>query len=335
MNISKLTPEQQQRLFDTLDKYNQLRPLSQEEKEDIILRITSTEYIDLTCDWAVKHVFGHNKDHLMMLLNDFLPVTIIGIDEIHYDPNEVDRFKGDDKQVIMDILCHTETEQIIVEMQKSKSTEFRNRMAYYGASMMASQLQPGDRYGKLKPVYVICFMNFKLAHKKDQLVYRYQLREQDTNELYGNQLSLYFCELPRFVRKSRKKLTPIEEWFEILQNMATFVNRPAHVNKRFDPIFEACRQNRLDEKELEQYISAMITDEDIQSIAAAYKEEGLQEGFEKGRQEGMKEGMKEGMEKSKIHTAKSFIALGVDLDIISKATGIPMEELENLKQSCQ
>ena len=107
------------------------------------------------------------------------------------------------------------------------------------------------------------------------------------------------------------------------------------MNKRYDPIFEACRQNRLDEKELEQYISAMITDEDIQSIAAAYKEEGLQEGFEKGRQEGMKEGMKEGMEKGKIHTAKSFIALGVDLDIISKATGIPMEELENLKQSCQ
>ena len=25
--------------------------------------------------------------------------------------------------------------------------------------------------------------------------------------------------------------------------MVSFVNRPAHVNKRFDPIFEACRQN--------------------------------------------------------------------------------------------
>ena len=55
-----------------------------------------------------------------MLLNDFLPEPIVGIDEIHYDPNEVDRFKGDDKQVIMDVLCHTEKEQIIVEMQKSK-----------------------------------------------------------------------------------------------------------------------------------------------------------------------------------------------------------------------
>ena len=51
--------------------------------------------------------------------------------------------------------------------------------------------------------------------------------------------------------------------------MVNFVNRPAHVNKRFDPIFEACRQNRLDEKDLEQYISAMITEHEKQSIAAA------------------------------------------------------------------
>lgn len=36
-------------------------------------------------------------------------------------------------------------------------------------------------------------------------------------------------------------------------------------------------------------------------------------------------------EKDKINTARNFMELGVDLDIISKATGIPMEELERLK----
>ena len=119
MKTYNLSPEQRKRYFDILEKYQQFRKLSREEKEDLILRITSTEYIDLLCDWAFKHVFGHNKEHLMMLLNDFLPVKITGIDKIEYDPNEVDVFKGDDKQVIMDVLCHTDTEQIIVEMQKS------------------------------------------------------------------------------------------------------------------------------------------------------------------------------------------------------------------------
>ena len=333
-NISKLTPEQQQRLFTILDKFNhQIRPLSQEEKEDIILRITSTEYIDLMCDWAFKHVFGHNKEHLMMLLNDFLPEPIIGIDEINYDPNEVDIFKGDDKQVIMDVLCHTEKEQIIVEMQKSNSNEFRNRMVYYGASMISRQLKPGDKYDKMKPVYVICFMNFRLIHQTEQLVYRYQIREQDSNEMYGNQLQIYQCELPRFAGTHGQELSPVEEWFEILQNMVTFVNRPAHLNKRFDSIFEACRQNRLDEKDLEQYISAMITEHEKQSIAAAYKEEGLREGMEKGMEEGLKKGLEIGEKKrmeDKISTARNLIALGVDMGVVSKATGISTEELEKL-----
>ena len=319
MSKTFLTPDQQQRLFAILDKYNTIRPLSQEEKEDIILRISSTEYIDLMCDWAFKHVFGHNKEHLMMLLNDFLPEPIVGIDEIHYDPNEVDRFKGDDKQVIMDVLCHTEKEQIIVEMQKSNSNEFRNRMAFYGASMMASQLKPGDKYSTLKPVYVICFMNFKLAHQTDQLVYRYQIKERDSHELYGNQLSIYFCELPRFAGVHKHKPDPIEEWFEIFKNMTTFVSRPAHLNKRFDPILDACRQSKLSEEELEQYISAMITEHEKESIAAAYKEEGFLEGMEKGRAESAKA------------IARNLLERGMDIAEVATVTGLSADEVKNLK----
>ena len=291
MKKTNLTPEQRQRYFTILNKYQLLRDLSNEEKEDLILRITSSEFIDLMCDWAFKHVFGHNKEHLMMLLNDFLPVKIVDIDEIHYDPNEVDIFKGDDKQVIMDVLCHTETEHIIVEMQKSRNNEFRNRMVYYGASMISRQLKPGNKYSQLKPVYVICFMNFRLLHLTDQLVYRYQIREQDSNELYGDQLSIYQCELPRFVKESDRPLNPVEEWFDIFLNMTTFVSRPKDVNKRFDSIFEACRQNRLDIQEQEQYFSAMISEHEKQSIAASYKEEGFLEGMEKGMEKGIEQGI--------------------------------------------
>ena len=61
----------------------------------------------------------------------------------------------------------------------------------------------------------------------------------------------------------------------------------------------------------------MITDEDIQSIAAAYKEEGLQEGLRIGEKRRAED---------KVNTAKKLIALGVDLDIVSKATGIPVDE---------
>lgn len=322
MSKATLTTEQRQRYFAILNNYKLFRNLSREEKEDLILRITTSEYIDLMCDWAFKHVFGHNKEHLMMLLNDFLPVRIVGIDEIKYDPNEVDVFKGDDKHVIMDVLCHTETEHIIVEMQKSKNNEFRNRMIYYGASMISRQLKPGDKYSNLKPVYVICFMNFRLIHQTDQLVYRYQIREQDSNELYGDQLSIYQCELPRFVKESERALNPIEEWFDIFQNMTNFVSHPKNVNKRFDSLLEACRQNRLDIQEQEQYFSAMLSEDEIQSIAAAYKEDGFLEGMEKGMEKGRIEGRAE--------VAKSMKTKGFSIADICEISGLDEELVKTL-----
>ena len=312
MTQQQLTKEQLQHYLSILDEYEKYRSLSKEEKEDLVLQITSSTYIDLLCDWAFKHVFGHNKANLMLLLNDFLPEEII---DIEYDPNETDIFRGEDKQVIMDVICHTHDRKFLVEMQKSGSNEFRNRVVYYGAASLTRQLKPGDNYDKMVPVYVICFMSFRLVHDTDQLVYRYQLREQDSGEEYGKQLSIYFCELPRWVKTLQQAKTPVEEWFDILQNMCNFAEKPAAINSRYDPIFASCQRGRLQVKEMEQYFRAMVTEREQQGIAAFYKEEGLREGFEMGKAE----------------IAKAMKKNGLSTDMIVACTGLSKETIENLK----
>lgn len=304
MSQTTLTQEQFNLFLSILNEYENYRPLSKEEKEDLILQITSTTYIDLLCDWAFKHVFGHNKENLMLLLNDFLPEEII---DIEYDPNETDIFRGEDKQVIMDVICHTKDRKFIVEMQKSGSNEFRNRMLFYGASSLVRQLKSGDGYDQLVPVYVICFMNFRLMHDTDQLVYRYQVREQETGELYGHQLSIYLCELPRWIKTLEEAKTPIEEWFDILQNMCNFAQKPSNVNSRYDSIFAACQQGHLKTKELEQYFRAMITEREEQSIATFYKAEGIE------------------LERKK--NVSNLLAFGMSPEDISKALAIPIDEI--------
>ena len=332
MRKTFLTPEQHELYLSILDEYEKYRSLSNDEKENLILQITSTPFINLLCDWAFKHVFGNNKQNLMMLLNDFLPEEVI---DIEYDPNETDPLKGDDKQIIMDVMCHTKTGKFLVEMQRSEKEGFRNRMAYYGAGSIFKQLKKGDPYQKLVPVYVICFMNFCLSHSTNQLVYHYQIREQESGEFYGNQLSIVLCELPRFILEPDRKLSPVEEWFEILRNMSNFTARPAHVNKRFDPIFEASRQTRLVELEQQQYFRAMLTEEEKQDIATAYlkrgREEGLREGFEKGMEKGIEQGMAEGhREASRIHAMK-LLERKVDIDTIVFVTGLSKEEVIQLQ----
>ena len=287
MKTTTLTAEQFAQYEAIVNEYDRYRKLSQEEKEDLIIRIATSTYIDLMCDWAFKHVFGHNENNLMLLLNDILPEEIV---HIEYDPNEVDMWKGDDKKVIMDVLCHTKDgRKFIVEMQRGDRAYLRKRLLFYSSAMLYTQLKRGDSYGKLMPVYVICFMNFRLKHSTDKLIYHYLLREE-TGESYStpNVMDIYLCELPRLASRPGKSLTPIEVWFDILQNMRNFASKPELYGSRYDSIFEASRQSPIPEKDKLQYFRSMfdddirsyLTDEDRQEIAEEFYAKGVEQGIE-------------------------------------------------------
>ena len=77
---NSLTKEQLKLYYSVLEEFEHIRTLSREEKEALLLDILSRPFIDLLCDWAFKHVFGHNEQNLMLLLNDLLPETITGIE---------------------------------------------------------------------------------------------------------------------------------------------------------------------------------------------------------------------------------------------------------------
>ena len=316
---TKLTPGQFAQYEAVINEYDRYRKLSPDEKQDLIIRIATSTYIDLLCDWAFKHVFGHNEQNLMLLLNDILPEKIVHID---YDPNEIDLWKGDDKKVIMDVLCHTEDgRKIIVEMQRADKEFLKNRLLFYGASMIHSQLHSGESYGKLMPVYVICFMNFRLLHDTEKLIYRYQVREV-SGDLYGDILNIFLCELPRFAGEPGKAKTPVETWFDILQNMCNFASKPEMYGGRYDPIFESSLQSPIPDKDRLQYFRSMfdnelrsyLTDEDRQEIA----EEFYTKGIELGREE------------EKIETARKLKNLGVSAETISIATGLTVEAIAAL-----
>lgn len=320
INNNSITKEQYKLFEDILNEFEKLRTLSPEEKEDLIISITSRTYIDLMCDWAFKHVFGHDQRNLIPLLNDILSTDIATID---YDSNEIDRWKGDDKNIIMDVLCHTKDgTRFIVEMQRADKEHLRNRLFYYGATMASTQLKRGDNYGKLMPVYVVCFMNFCLRHDSDRLIYRYQIRDND-GERYGSQLTICLCELPRLVSKPRSEMTPVEIWFDILRNMTNFAKRPAEYGARYERVFEASLQSPITLENKKQYLRSMfdykersyLTDEDRAEIRA----EALAEGKAEGRAEG------------KAEVARALKSMGFDENVILQSTGLSSKDLISLK----
>ena len=272
-----LTEEQYRRYEAILNEVERIRNLTRKEKESIIRGVLEKAFIDLTCDWAFKHVFGRHPDLLMMLLNDILPEQIV---QVEYDQNEIDRENARDKNVIMDVFCHTaDGRRFVVEMQKESQDGFHQRMLYYGAARLREQLKPGDRYERLCPVYVICFMDYALSHEgtlpPGKIIFTYGMREEQTGEPYWGGLYIYLCELPRLGSRTFENLTPQEQWFVILRNCSKFAEKPRGMDPKFDKVFEIASTRGLKDKEELQYLKAMITQEEKDSIAHANYELGV------------------------------------------------------------
>ena len=60
-------------------------------------------------------------------------------------------------------------------------------------------------------------------------------------------------------------------------------------------------------------------------------EEGRAEGRAEGREEGRAEGRVEGAYQAKLDTARNLLALNMEIELISTATGLPLAEIEKLR----
>jgi predicted transposase/invertase (TIGR01784 family) len=73
----------------------------------------------------------------------------------------------------------------------------------------------------------------------------------------------------------------------------------------------------------------------LMSIAQSLRDEGKQLGLNEGKQLGLNEGkqlgLEEGIEKGKQETAKKLLHKGIDINIISDATGLSIEQIKSLK----
>ena len=101
-------------------------------------------------------------------------------------------------------------------------------------------------------------------------------------------------------------------------------------NKEIKKAKEVLEEISQDEREIylaelrEKYIM------DQKAIEGAGYDKGYDKGLESGVEIGKKRGIEQGRQDEKIQIAKNLLMQKVDLEIISKATGLTIEEIKNL-----
>ncbi len=200
-------------------------------------------------------------------------------------------------------------------------------------------MKRGDEKYVLAPVKVICIMNYEDEHPNSpegKILYHYSLREVETAEPFGDRMSFYLLELPRIMRYTDEYDSPVAGWCRIFRNFAIFAKSRSERDAGFERLERAMRVSGLDDKEIDNYFSDMMTEKEMRPYIEGAEYQGYRKGFkagvEQGTAEGVEKGIEKGIEQGVEKVAKSLLALGIPVEQIGIATGLSSERIEALRQ---
>ncbi len=151
-------------------------------------------------DVVFKVLFSRNKELLREFLNDILDISIESVDDIDVLNPEFPPESIDGKFSRLDINVRTSDENVNIEMQVAKETDFKERILFYWSKMYADSLEKGQPYSELKKSYSISILDFNMFDCESYHS-SFSIREDIRNEKFNDKLSLHIFELKKLESK--------------------------------------------------------------------------------------------------------------------------------------
>jgi conserved hypothetical protein (putative transposase or invertase) len=134
-------------------------------------------YLDPKNDLTFKRIFAEHPKLLIKFLNAVMPFESgRQIETIEYLPAEMLPDNPTRKYSIVDVRCvDNEKRQFIVEMQMYWDGSFTNRLVFNAGKAYVRQLERGNEYHLLQPVYTLAILNEDFDRKTDQFYHHFQI----------------------------------------------------------------------------------------------------------------------------------------------------------------
>lgn len=236
----------------------------------------------------------------------------------------------------------------ILEMQNAHQDYFEDRALVYSARLLSEQKQKGsDWKDRIKGVYTICLLNFKL---EEYPLFRTDLIISDEilHKRYYPNFKIIIIQFPRCeIQKVDAKSSIYEKSLYLLKKM----NSMKYITKEevglFDTpalqrLLELAKVSELSEDDRIAYITLEHQHEaQLDAIATAKRlaikegseagfKEGSKAGFKEGKEVGFKRGREEGREEGLIFAAVNMKQAGMNINEISKITGLKVDDINKL-----
>ena len=298
------------------------------------------KYLDPKADLTFKKVFGEHPDLVISLLNALLPFNTPEeeITSVEYLPAELVPENPLRKNSIVDVRCRdARGRQFIVEMQMIWSPEFEQRVLFNAAKAYVRQLDGGEDYRLLEPVYSLNLVNEIYEPGMPEYYHYYRLVHVEHTEKVIEGLHLVFVELPKFTPRtySEKKMQIL--WLRYLTEINEDTREaPAELlaNPDIRKAITQIEESAFTKGQLYSYEKFWDTISVEKTLFNSGKREGFKEGEaigrEKGEAIGLEKGEAIGREKELIATARRMKEEGCSVPFIVKITGLTEEQIQEI-----
>lgn len=168
-----------------------------------------------------------------------------------------------------------------------------------------SEEELGDKKGK----------KTKDTLQKSEVRHEVKLKNQH-HQVFYDKLTFIYLEMPHFVKTENELETTYDKWLYVLKYLPTFTERPQKLQERiFHRLFEAAEIARFSPEEKEQYEESLKSYRDLKNV--------IDTSYGEGRKEEKKE------------IALNMLKEGLNIDLISKITGLSGDEIGQLSSSLE
>jgi len=259
-------------------------------------------------DIIFKKLFSENIDLLHELLAGLLRLPKESIKNIVIKNSEIlpDSISG--KFVRMDLNMAVDDKLINVEMQYGIDTRYKDRTLFYWSKLFSGELKSGGDFSLLKPTICINIIDYPIFDCKG-FHSHFTVMEKTRHEELSDKCAIHFFELSKISKKVNKD-DMTELWLQL-------------INAETEEELEMLSQTGIAPIQKAVYVlHKMNEDEKLQEMArlrekALHDEATALHGAEYRRS---------------VEIARNAISMGMDNNSIEKLTGLPIEEIERLRQ---
>ena len=267
------------------------------------------EKLKVTNDYIFKKIFAKKGNE--SILKDFLIAVLeIPIEKIEIlKDTHLEKTIKENKLGILDIKATLNSNIIVnIEMQIRNQYNIKERSLYYWSNLYSNNLYKNQDYIENNRTITINILDFNIFeegpyHEKCMITREYN------GEILTEDLEMHFIQIPKCSKEDKK--TKLDQWMQFIGDISKEgVKRAMEENKEIKKAQEELEYLTGDEEERRlAFLREKAIRDEISNINGARKE---------------------GEKNKQLEIAKKLKKMNMSLSDIEKATGLTVEEIENL-----